>query len=100
MGREEGAYLINKELGDPFTEPTLLAAEDHLQHVSSQLLHHNEYSVRGLEHTLHIHDALSHTTQSVLSLLLLSLARSCDKDVIIEQHGSLKDKGTKTRLIP
>ncbi|RVE57623.1 hypothetical protein OJAV_G00218230 [Oryzias javanicus] len=46
-----------KELGDPLGQPALLAGQDHLQHVSVQLLHHHKHSLRSLKHAVQVHDA-------------------------------------------
>ena len=68
----EPTNLANEELGAPLGKSPLLTAQNHLQHVSLQLLHHYKDSVGRLEHLLKLHDAL------VLDLLQdLHLAPQC-----------------------
>lgn len=51
-------YLIDEELGNAFAEPPFLAAEDHLEHVAAQLLHHKVDAVGHFEHPLNVHNTL------------------------------------------
>jgi len=48
--------LRHQELGEAFGQTALLAGQDHLQHVSVQLLHHHEHPLRGLEHAVQVDD--------------------------------------------
>lgn len=50
-------HLCDEELGEPLGESPLLTGEDHLQHVSMELLHHHKHFLRGLKHALQVHDA-------------------------------------------
>lgn len=52
-----GADLCDEELGDPLWQFALLAGQDHLQHVTVQLLHDDKHPLWGLEHTLQVDDA-------------------------------------------
>lgn len=45
--------LRDQEARDAFREPPQLAGQDHVQHVSVQLLHGDEDVLRRLEHALH-----------------------------------------------
>ena len=49
MSKEAGARadLKDEEFGDAFGEPALGALQDHLEHVSTQFLHHHEYLRAG-----------------------------------------------------
>lgn len=49
--------LCDQEARDAFREPPLLTGEDHVQHVSVQLLHDDEDVLRCLEHPLHQDDS-------------------------------------------
>lgn len=46
-------HLCDQEARDAFREPPQLAGQDHVQHVSVQLLHGDEDVLRRLEHALH-----------------------------------------------
>lgn len=41
--RRSSTDLKDEEFGDAFGEPTLRTLQDHLEHVSTQFLHHHEY---------------------------------------------------------
>ena len=53
----EGTNLRDQELGDALGQLALLAGQDHLQHVSVELLHDNEHSLRCLEHAVQVDHA-------------------------------------------
>jgi len=50
-------YLRDHELGDPLGESSFLAGQDHLQHVSVELLHYHEHPLRRLEHAVQVDHA-------------------------------------------
>lgn len=50
-------HLRDEKLGEPLGESPLFTGEDHLQHVSMELLHHHKNFLRGLKHALQVHDA-------------------------------------------
>lgn len=49
--------LCDEELGEPLRQSALLTGEDHLQHVTMELLHHHKHFLRGLKHALQVHNA-------------------------------------------
>ena len=53
----ENANLSDKELGDPFRQPTLFARENHLEHVTLELLHDNEDAFGRFKHALQVDNA-------------------------------------------
>lgn len=46
------SYLHDEEASDAFRESTFLAGQNHLQHVSVQLLHYNKHVLDSFEHAL------------------------------------------------
>lgn len=50
-------HLCDKELGDPLGQSSLLAGQDHLQHVSVKLLHDDKHSLRRLKHAVQVDHA-------------------------------------------
>lgn len=55
-GQGGAAHLGDEEPGEALRQPAFLAGQDHLQHVSVQLLHHHEHLLGRLEHALQVHD--------------------------------------------
>lgn len=51
-----GADLCYQELGEAFRQPASLTGQDHLQHVSMQLLHDHKHPLGRLEHALQVDD--------------------------------------------
>lgn len=45
-------HLCDEELGEPLRQSALLTGEDHLQHVTMQLLHHYKHFLWSLKHAL------------------------------------------------
>lgn len=50
-------HLCDEELSEPLRQSAFLTGEDHLQHVTMQLLHHHKHFLWGLKHTLQVHNA-------------------------------------------
>lgn len=50
-------HLCDQELGDPLREASFLTGQDHLQHVSMELLHDDKHSLWGLEHAVQVDHA-------------------------------------------
>ena len=50
-------HLSDEELGKPLRQSAFFTGEDHLQHVTMELLHHHKHFLWGLEHTLQVHNA-------------------------------------------
>lgn len=50
-------HLRHQELGEPFGQPALLTGQNHLQHVTVQLLHDDKHLLGCLEHALQVDDA-------------------------------------------
>lgn len=50
-------HLCDEELSEPLGQSAFLTGEDHLQHVTVQLLHHHKHFLWRLEHALQVHNA-------------------------------------------
>lgn len=50
-------HLCDQELGDPLREAPFLTGQDHLQHVSMELLHDDKHSLGGLKHAVQVNHA-------------------------------------------
>ena len=50
-------HLGDEELSEPLGQSAFLTGEDHLEHVTMQLLHHHKHFLWGLKHTLQVHNA-------------------------------------------
>lgn len=48
----DGCYLGDEEAGVAFREPASLTGQDHLQHVSMELLHDHKHVLHRLKHPL------------------------------------------------
>lgn len=57
INENEEANLSDEELGDPFRQPSLLAGQYHLEHVTLELLHDNKDALRRFKHALQVDNA-------------------------------------------
>lgn len=51
------SHLRDQELGNPLRQSSFLTGQDHLQHVSMELLHHHKHSLWGLKHAVQVYHA-------------------------------------------
>lgn len=55
--RKQILDLCYEELCEPLRQPAFFTGEDHLQHVTMELLHHHKHFLWGLKHTLQVHNS-------------------------------------------